>query len=138
MATNKTLPTSQNVNDFIHTLSQDRQADSELLIELMSEISNDPPVMWGSSIIGFGTYTYTYASGRTGDWMKVGFSPRKAAISLYTSCDASEFAQILSNLGPHTTGKGCIYIRRLSDIDMKALKKLLRTAYQQAGDYRAG
>jgi hypothetical protein len=128
---NKTVPTTQTIADFLATCDERRQAESRTLVAMMQEISGEPAVMWGSSIIGFGTYTYRYASGRTGDWLKIGFSPRKAAISLYLSCDAADFADELAGLGKVTHGKGCIYLKKLEDVDTVVLRNMVEKAYAQ-------
>lgn len=97
----------------------------------MQELSGEAPKMWGDAIIGFGRYSYRYASGRTGEWMRVGFSPRKRAISLYNMSGFGEYDQsgetneILSRLGSYSTGKACLYIKRLADVDRDALRELI-------------
>lgn len=132
MTGNKTIPTQTDVIDFLASLESDEQRrDSEVLVEMMSDVSGEPPVMWGTSIIGFGVFTYKYASGREGEWMKIGFSPRKGKISLYVTYDASQFSEELEAVGKHTIGKGCIYITRLADIDIAALKRLVEKAYKK-------
>lgn len=132
MTGNKTIPTQTDVIDFLATLESDEQRrDSEVLVEMMSDVSGEPPVMWGTSIIGFGVFTYKYASGREGEWMKIGFSPRKGKISLYVTYDASQFSEELEAVGKHAIGKGCIYITRLADIDVAALKRLIEKAYKK-------
>ncbi len=124
---NKTQPTDESVTAFVAGIADERQrADSERLISLMSEVTGEPATMWGSSIIGFGSYHYRYASGREGDAALVGFSPRKSAISLYVSADEDARADLLDRLGPHKVGKGCVYVKRLSDVDERALADLTR------------
>lgn len=130
MTGNKTLPNARDVIEFLASLDDDEQRrDSDALIGIMGDVSGVPPVMWGTSIIGFGQFTYRYASGRTGDWMKIGFSPRKGKLSLYLTYDASRFSEELKNLGKHSTGKGCIYIARLSDVDLAVLRRIIERAY---------
>jgi hypothetical protein len=130
MTGNKTVPNARDVIDFLVSLDDDEQRrDSEALIGIMSDVSGEPPVMWGTSIIGFGQFTYRYASGRTGDWMKIGFSPRKGKLSLYITYDASRFSEDLKKLGKHSAGKGCIYITRLSDVDLAVLRRIIKRAY---------
>lgn len=98
---------------------------------MMKEITGDSAKMWGPSIIGFGDLRYKYASGREGDWMRVGFSPRKAKISLYISgCDISMHEDSLKRLGKHKTGKGCLYINKLSDVDKNVLKEMIKDGYE--------
>jgi hypothetical protein len=87
--------------------------------------------MWGPTMIGFGSVHYVSPSGREGDWFRIGFSPRKAAFSLYITMDASAHPDLMSKLGKHTTGKGCIYFKHLSDIDMSVLEELIRTSYEE-------
>ncbi|MCA9370149.1 MAG: DUF1801 domain-containing protein [Pseudomonadales bacterium] len=134
---NKTIVTTTSPEEFLRTVSEKRQQEAAVLIEIMSRVSGQSPVMWGSSIIGFGTYHYKYASGREGDWMKVGFSPRKAKISLYLSCNADDFAKQLERLGKHTRGKGCIYINKLTDSNLEVLEEMVKIAYEGAQDYEA-
>lgn len=129
MTANKTQPTETSVDDIIATVDAKKRADTIELIEMMQEVSGEPAVVWGSNIIGFGAYHYRYASGREGDWMRIGFSPRKAAFSLYLSCDADQFSDLLETFGVYTRGKGCIYIKKLDDIDRGVLRKMLRRAY---------
>lgn len=130
---NKTQPTNGSIKDFIAALPPEKQDEAWALIRMMEEASGEPPVLWGS-IIGFGTYQYKYASGREGEWMKIGFSPRKTQFSLYLSCDVADFADDLAELGEHSIGKGCLYIKRLSAINVEVLKKIITAAYAVAGD----
>jgi len=134
---NKTQPTGGSVAAFVAGLADERRrADSERLIALMSELTGEPATMWGPSIIGFGSYHYRYASGREGDAALVGFSPRKAALSLYVSAEEGVRADLLARLGPHKVGKGCVYVKRLSDVDERVLADLIRagTAFARAQD----
>lgn len=101
----------------------------------MQKVSGEPPVMWGAGIVGFGNMRYKYASGREGDWMRVGFAPRKGQLSLYATCDVRLLEDELKELGKYTTGKGCIYIKRLSDVDSSKLEDLIEVAYKNAGFY---
>lgn len=122
----KTKPTAVSVDQFIAAIEDEtKRTDARTLLKLMAEISKEKPRMWGPTIIGFGKVHYKYASGHEGDTARIGFSPRKAAISLYLMCDAKGLAPYLEKLGKHKTGVGCIYIKRLSDVDMKALKELI-------------
>lgn len=102
-----------------------------MLSALLQEITGKAPQMWGSSIIGFGQYHYVYASGREGDALAIGFSPRKAALTLYLSYGIERHKKLLERLGPHTLGKACLYIKCLGDIDMGILKELLIAAYAE-------
>ena len=130
MAELKTKKNEASVEEFLHAVPDEQQrADAHRVLELMQEITGEEPAMWGASIIGFGQMRYRYASGREGDWFAIGFSPRKAAFSLYVTMDATAYPELMKKLGKHTTGKGCIYVKRLSDIDMKVLEELIRTSY---------
>ena len=134
---NKTQPTDASVAAFVAGIPDPRQrADSERLIALMSEVTGEPATMWGPSIIGFGSYHYRYASGREGDAPLVGFSPRKTALTLYASADEEVRADLLARLGPHKVGKGCVYVKRLSDVDEQALADLIQVgaAFTRAQD----
>ncbi|MFT3747127.1 MAG: DUF1801 domain-containing protein [Agriterribacter sp.] len=128
MAKNKTTETDKSVIDFI-TKSADtgqKQKDSFELLELMEKASGFKPKMWGPSIIGFGSYHYKYDSGHEGDAPLIGFSPRKAAISLYVFTGAKEHEHLLKDLGKFKMGKACIYVKQLSDINTKSLTALMK------------
>lgn len=127
MAKNKTTETENSVADFINAFVEDenKRKDSFELIKITQEITRFKPKMWGPSIIGFGSYHYKYASGHEGDAPLVGFSPRKAAISLYIYTSPQTREEILSKLGKHKAAKGCIYIKKLSDIDVDVLKNMI-------------
>jgi hypothetical protein len=100
----------------------------------MQKVTASKPVMWGASIVGFGTYHYVYASGREGDWMMMGFSPRKQNLTLYIMPGLAPYAALLRKLGPHSTGKSCLYIKRLEDLDLTVLEAILT---QAAADLKA-
>ena len=126
MAENKTKPTKLSVAAFIDALTdQTRRADAKALVKLMQSATGEKPKMWGPSIIGFGSYHYTYESGREGDMPVVGFSPRKAATVLYGVTGFGGSEALLAKLGKHTTGKGCLYIKKLADVDQKVLEALV-------------
>jgi hypothetical protein len=130
MATSKelvTVPTGTSVEDFLAAVPDERRrADGQRLCAILREVTGEPPVMWGSSIVGFGSYRYTYESGRTGDWPLVGFSPRKQHLVVYLVGGYEErHASVLARLGPHKTGKGCLYLKRLGDVDEGALRELI-------------
>ncbi|MFG1660990.1 DUF1801 domain-containing protein [Micromonospora chersina] len=143
MATSKqpvTVPTDASVDDFLAAVPDDRRrADAERLCALLCEVTGEPPVMWGPSIVGFGSYRYTYGSGRTGDWPLVGFSPRKQQLVVYLVGGYEErYPSVLARLGPHKTGKGCLYLKRLDDVDESALRELVdRTVRVHRGVDRA-
>ena len=125
MAKNKTTETAVNVNDFIHSFvdNEQKKQDSFRLMELMQEWTGFPPKMWGPSIIGFGSYHYKYASGHEGDAPIIAFSPRKAAFSLYVTSQTPENEHILQKLGKYKITKGCIYVKKLDDIDIIELNE---------------
>lgn len=126
MAKNKTTETVISVTDFINSYVDNAQkkADSFQLIELMRKWSGFDPKMWGPTIIGFGSYHYTYASGHEGDSPLIGFSPRKAEFSLYVFSPTEDNKHLLNDLGNYRIGKACIYVKKLSDINIATLKKL--------------
>jgi hypothetical protein len=127
MAELKTQPTTASVEAFLNNVPDEKKrADAFRVLELMRQETGEEPVMWGESIVGFGTYRYTYASGRSGDWLLTGFSPRKANLTLYIMGGLDRYEDVLGRLGKFTTGKGCLYIKRLSDVDETALRELVR------------
>ncbi len=128
MATNKTIETNASVIDFINQFAntEEKRKDSLILLQLMQNITGHEPRMWGPSIIGFGKYSYKYASGHQGNAPLVGFSPRKTAISLYVFTGLPEHEHLLKDLGKFTMGKACIYIKKLSDIDQQKLSTLIK------------
>ena len=126
MAENKTKPTEISVSAFVSTIADEsRRADAKALVKLMQGATGEKPKMWGTAIIGFGSYHYIYDSGREGDMPLVGFSPRKAATVLYLGLGAGGSEALLAKLGKHTTGKGCLYIKKLADVDRKVLDSLI-------------
>jgi hypothetical protein len=126
MAENKTKPTKLSVAAFIDALTDPaRRADAKALVKLMQSAAGEKPKMWGPSIIGFGSYHYKYESGREGDMPSIAFSPRKAATVLYGMTGFNEAAVLLAKLGEHTTGKGCLYIKKLADLDQHVLVALM-------------
>ncbi|QSB28547.1 DUF1801 domain-containing protein [Flavobacterium sp. CLA17] len=132
MAKNKTTETQSNVVDFINIFVEEetKKKDAFELISIMQEITGFEPKMWGPSIIGFGSYHYKYASGHEGDAPLVAFSPRKAAISLYLYTSPENREEILSELGKHKASKGCIYIKKLADIEPEVLKKMILHSFE--------
>lgn len=133
MAENKTKPTKSSVTTFLNKI-QDKQLrdDCFVILDMMQKVSNSEPVMWGSAIIGFGTYHYVYESGREGDMVLIGFSPRKQNISIYLMGGLSAVEGELSKLGKYKTGKGCLYIKTLSDVNVEVLKKVFAKAFKKA------
>ena len=129
MAELKTKPTDKSVIDFINTFANTelKRADSMKLLGFMRQVTGFEPKMWGESIIGFGSYHYkSERSSQEGDWPLVGFSPRKAAISLYVFTGAKEHEYLLDGLGKYKIGKACIYINKLADIDMDVLRRIMQ------------
>jgi len=123
----KTKPTAASVEDFINTVKDEqKRKDSFAILEMMKKATGEEPKMWGSSIIGFGNKRYkSPATGREVDWLLIGFSPRKANLSLYISVGIAAHADALKKLGKHKTGVGCLYINKLEDIDTKVLKEMI-------------
>lgn len=123
----KTVPTDSSVDDFLTTQVLDiRRQDGHVLIEMMRRITGEEPVLWGENMVGFGSYHYKYESGREGESMLTGFSPRKAAMSIYIMPGFSAFGDLMGSLGKHKTGKSCLYIRNLADVDIDVLEELVR------------
>lgn len=130
MAELKTQRNDDDVTAFLAGVAdENRRADTEAACRLMAEVTGAPPTMWGSSIIGFGTYHYIYATGREGDWPAVGLSPRKQALTLYISTGFDEHADLLARLGPHTIGKSCLHLKRLAAVDEAVLRDLIKAGF---------
>ena len=126
MAQLKTQPNEKSVTDFLNSVENDtKRADSFTILELMKEVTGSEPIMWGDSIIGFGSYHYKYASGREADWFLTGFSPRVQNLTLYIMSGFDEYDDLLGKLGKHSTGKSCLYVKRLENIDLDVLKELV-------------
>ena len=130
MSTNKTVPTKIKVNDYISSLPEKRISETTILIEIMTKISNLEPVMWGPSIIGFGSQHYKYDSGREGDMPILSFSPRKQSISVYFAEGFDRYSEELSGLGKYKASVSCLYITILTDIDLNILKKMLKKSFK--------
>jgi hypothetical protein len=129
MAELKTKPTTISVVDFIEAAPDPvRREDAKALAALLTRVTGDEPVMWGPSIIGYGSYRYRYESGREGEMCRLGFSPRKAELVLYVLNGSPEQEAQLARLGKHKTGKACLYIKRLADVDMAVLEEIVRGA----------
>lgn len=126
----KTKPTAASVEDFINNIDDEqKRKDSFVLLELMKKATGEEPVLWSSSIIGFGNKRYkSAATGREVDWLRIGFSPRKANLSLYISVNLEEHAAALEKLGKHKTGVGCLYINKLADVDMRVLEGMIKAS----------
>ncbi|GAB4333580.1 MAG: hypothetical protein Kow00127_25000 [Bacteroidales bacterium] len=132
MAKLKTTKNEKSVGDFLNEVEdQQKREDSFRIVEMMKRITGSEPKMWGSSIIGFGDYHYRYASGREGDWFLCGFSPRKQALTLYIMDYVENHETTLTHLGKFKHGKGCLYIKRLSDVDLDVLEKLIAESVEK-------
>lgn len=132
MAGKKTVATKEDVRQFLDAVADERQRDeSQVLLDLMARITGAEPVMYGKAIVGFGDSVITYADGHEEPWFSVGFSPRKGKFSLYVMNDASEHEKILSRLGKYKTGKACLWVRRLEDIDMGVLEEIVKGAVEE-------
>lgn len=131
----KTKLNDASVIDFLNKVEHEqKKKDAFVLLDLFTEITKEEAKMWGGSIIGFGQYHYKYASGQEGDWMRVGFSPRKANLTLYVLCyNQNNFQELLDKLGKYKAGKGCLYINKLADVDVEVLKELIKAAFNSKG-----
>jgi len=137
-ATNKTVENKGSVAGFIKSVPDEgRRKDCETVAAMMEAVTKDKPAMWGSSIVGFGKQRYKYATGREGEWFKAGFSPRKDNLTLYLVGGFEQYKDLMEKLGKHTTGKSCLYIKRLEDVDQKVLKQLIARSVKSAesGDW---
>lgn len=126
MAEAKTQPTKVSLKEFLDAMpDQKRRADCETVAAMMQTATGEPPVLWGSSIVGFGTYLVRYANGTQADWPLIGFSPRKQDFTLYIMFGLDSHAELLARLGKHRTSKACLYVKRLADLDLAVLKQLI-------------
>ncbi|MCG8515751.1 MAG: DUF1801 domain-containing protein [Halanaerobiales bacterium] len=131
MAELKTKKNDANVEDFLNSVENEkRRADSFAIMNLMQEVTGEKPAMWGNSIVGFGSYTYKYASGRKADWMLTGFSPRKQYLTLYIMSGFEQYDNLLEKLGKYKLGKSCLYIKKLEDVDQDVLRELVRQSVE--------
>ena len=134
MSGNKTVATSEDVQDFLRQVEPERRrADGLRLNEIFQQVTGYAPRMWGPSIVGYGEYHYTYDSGREGDFLATGFSPRKANLSIYIMPGYADFGPILDRLGKHKMGKSCLYINKLADVDEDVLAELIRAGLRDLG-----
>ncbi len=132
MADLKTIPTRVSVDKFLKGITDEsKRLDCYQVLGIMKRATKAEPKMWGTSIVGFGKHHYVYASGREGDWFLTGFSPRKQNLTIYLT-GFTECEDLLEQLGRHSTGKGCLYINKLEDVDVKVLKKLIRQSVKMA------
>jgi hypothetical protein len=134
MASPKTKATDMSVTAFLEAVEPaDKRHDALSLAALVQRVTGFTPKMWGPTMVGYGRYAYTYASGHSGEAMATGFSPRKAEISIYILPGYADFGPILARLGKHRTGKSCLYVKRLSDIDLSVLEELIRAGLADLG-----
>ena len=127
----KTKKNEGSVDGFLKSVENEkRREDSFVVLDLMKEVTGEEPTMWGTSIVGFGTYHYKYASGREGDWMKVGFSPRKKNMTLYIMDGFGSYDSLLDKLGKYKTGKSCLFINKLEDVDQTVLRELVKQSFK--------
>ncbi|MDH7974893.1 DUF1801 domain-containing protein [Sphingomonas sp. AR_OL41] len=132
--TNKTQPTAVSVAAFLDRVEPDqRRADAEIVTDLMARVSGEPATMWGPSIIGFGVNRYRYESGREGEICRIGFSPRKAQLVFYLGTSFPYRDAMLAGLGKHSTGKGCLYVKKLADVDMAVLERMVAASWAHKG-----
>lgn len=132
MAEAKTKATDASVEDFLNAVEDEqKRADCFAIAKLMQQATKAKPKMWGSSIVGFGETQITYANGRKEDWMMIGFSPRKANIVLYGLAGGEQYDALLAKLGKHKTGKGCLYINKMTDVDKGVLKGIIQQAVER-------
>jgi len=130
MAELKTKPTQASVNDFISSIAdQQRRKDCQAVVRLMRQVTGEKPVMWGTSIVGFGRYTYHYDSGRELEWFSLGFSPRKNSLTLYLMAGFRSFPELMKKLGKHKTSQSSLYVSKLADIQQPVLKELLQRSH---------
>ena len=132
MSENKTKPTDVKVEDFLDAVEHPtRKRDGFELLKIMKEITKEKPVMWGPSIVGFGSYHYKYATGREGDMPKAGFSPRKSRLTVYIMLGFDEYKDLLDRLGKYKLGVSCLYINKLDDVDVEVLKEIITRDYNE-------
>lgn len=131
MAELKTKRNKGDVEAFLNGISEERKRqDSFIILELMKQVTGEEPEMWGDSIVGFGSYHYKYKSGREGDWFVTGFSPRAQNLTLYIMAGFDEYNHLLDRLGKYKTGKSCLYIKKMEDVDRDVLKDLVKKSVQ--------
>ena len=126
MSEAKIKKTAKSVDRFIEGVDPKRQEDCRIILEMMRDITGEEPAIWGTSIIGFGSYHYRYASGHEGDSFLTGYSPRKQALTIYIMTGFSQYQALLDKLGRHKTGKSCLYLKKLADVDLSILKNLIQ------------
>jgi len=131
MAELKTKRTQASVSAFLDAVeNEQRRADCRTVLNLMRAVTGEEPKMWGPSMVGFGSYHYKYASGREGDWFVTGFSPRKQDLTLYIMAGFDRYDELMAKLGKYKTGKSCLYLKRLSDVDLGVLRELVTASVE--------
>jgi hypothetical protein len=131
----KTQPTNERVERFLNKIESEQQRkDCFRVLEIMKSATKSEPTMWGESIVGFGRYKYKYGSGREGEWFVTGFSPRRQNLTLYLMSGPERYKELLEKLGKHRTGRACLYIKKLDDVDPATLKQLIKRSH---ADFRA-
>ncbi len=138
MAENKTRKSKLSVKKFLASVGGDRLDDCRQLVTIMQEITGQAPKMWGTTIVGFGEYHYRYESGREGDWFETGFSPRKQNLTLYVMTGFEKHSALMKKLGPHKTGKSCLYVKNLQSIHLPTLKQLIQRGVAQVRKNQGG
>ena len=137
MAELKTKKTKASVVAFLNKVADpQRRKDCQTVLDLMKQATGEEPKMWGDSIVGFGSYHYRGASGREGDWMIIGFSPRKTDLTLYIMAGFEKFESLMAKLGKYKTGKSCLYIKKLDDVEVPVLKKLIARSVKRMSQQR--
>ena len=131
MAELKTKASKLSVTKFLNSVEDEQKRnDGKRILELFKQVTKEKPKMWGDSMVGFGSYHYKYESGREGDWFITGFSPRKQNLTLYIMPGFEKYESLMKKLGKHKTGKGCLYIKKLEDVDVKILTNLIKQSFQ--------
>lgn len=131
----KTQPGTGDVEDFLGGIRDERRrAESRTLLDMMREVTGEDPIVWGKAMVGFGRYHYRYASGRQGDWFRIGFSPRKQALTIYCIPGHEQHRDLLADLGRHTTGVSCLYVPRLEDVDLGVLRQILDKSWAEMAE----
>lgn len=132
MAELKTKKHAGSVKEFLESVPDEkRREDSKAVLKMMKEVSGMKPAMWGPSMVGFGTYSYKYQSGHAGEYFRIGFSPRKTALTLYIMPGFSEYDELMDKLGKYKTGQSCLYIKKLEDVDTDVLRELMTRSLEQ-------
>jgi hypothetical protein len=135
MAALKTTPNHRSVKAFLDSIDDEKKRqDSYRILELMKQVTGEEAQMWGDSIVGFGSYHYKYASGREGDWFLTGFSPRKQAITLYIMAGFDQYEALMNQMGKYKTGKACLYIKKLEDINTQTLRELVKQSVEHVAN----